>query len=771
MNLIDRAEAIVMLSNRVSQINVQTRYMVDKNTWPPGQSKTFTPLLLVNYQGHRTPEQVTAMAELMCTGDIGEVASVTGDQPIVECPKPDDNEKFKVLDTSTTTKEIKEILAPLENSKDPCYILIEGAPGIGKSVLLKEIAYRWGKKELLQNFDLVLLISLRDPSLKLIKSVDDLLQLFCIGDKNATEIVSACSEYLLVSGGKSLTLLLDGYDECPEHLRECSLVANILQRRVLPFCGLIVSSRPHASEYLREQATIRVDILGFTETEREHYIKQALPDQPHKIKELTQYLHQQPSVNSICFIPFNMVVLLYLYKLGISLPKNSTELYHHFICSTVCRHLSKFGNPLTHNIIDLTALPEPYNRIIQQLSKLSLEALNNNKLVFTLDDITAACPDIAAIPGAINGFGLLQAVQHFGLYVKRMTLHFIHFTIQEFLAAHYISHLPPKEELKVIKENFWSHIHFNMFSIYISLTKGQRPSFKQFISGGNKAIAISPKFLKEQLKCLRLYRIFNEANDYTVCCTIEQAEIFHNKIISLMDTTLLCSDVECLSLFLASSSNKQWKKLNLSSCHIQDKGLHILHQCLRHISDITINRLGLRYNGLTTQLSLCISELSVKCRVMTLLINGNYTIGEDQQLYCILTDPSTTLEELYMWHTQLSSRGAIHLFTALKDNNTLKKLIIDNNAITDDACDVITTALERNSCLSTLSMSVNPLSSEAILNIVRCLEVNNTLKLLGLPYCSQAVQENVTFLKEIVNKKRESRGCQVKLEIDFCYVY
>ena len=398
----------------------------------------------------------------MYSGDIGKITLVTGDQPV------DKHRRLqKVLDAGMATKEIKEILAPLEKSKDPCYILIEGAPGIGKSVLLKEIAYRWGKKELLQKFELVILVSLRDLFLKLIKSVDDLLQLFCQGDKNAIKIVSACSEYLFANGGKSLTLLLDGYDEYPEHLHECSLIASILQRHVLPFCGLVVSSRPHASEHLREQATIRVDILGFTETEREHYIKQALPDQPHKIEELTQYLQQQPSIDSICFIPFNMVILLYLFKLGISLPKNSTELYHHFICSTISRHLSKLGNPLTHNITDLAALPEPYNRIIQQLSKLSLEDLNNNKLIFNMDDINAVCPDIATIPEAINGFGLLQAVQHFGLHAKTMTLHFIHFTIQEFLAAHYISHLPPNEELKVIKANFWNDVHFNTFSIYI----------------------------------------------------------------------------------------------------------------------------------------------------------------------------------------------------------------------------------------------------------------------------------------------------------------
>ena len=177
---------------------------------------------------------------------------------------------------------------------------------------MKEITYRWAKKELLQKYKLVLLVPLRDPSLQEVKSVGNLLQLFYKGDDNTTEIVHACSDYLSKNGGENVTLLLDGYDEYPSDLRKSSLIADIIKRQVLPLCGLVISSRPHASEHHRKQATIRIDILGFTETEREHYIKQALPYQPHKIEELTQYLHQQPSIDSICFIPFNMVFLLYL---------------------------------------------------------------------------------------------------------------------------------------------------------------------------------------------------------------------------------------------------------------------------------------------------------------------------------------------------------------------------------------------------------------------------------------------------------------------------
>ena len=591
------------------------------------------------------------------------------------------------------------------------------------------------------------------------------------GDESVMEVVRACGKYLSKNGGENLALLLDGYDEYPGPLRQNSLIADILKRQVLPLSALIVSSRPHATESLRKQATIKVDILGFTETEREHYIKQALPNQPDNIKELTQYLYQRPSVDSVCFIPFNMVILLYLYKMGIPLPKNATELYHHFICSAICRHLSKFGKLHTGDITDLSNLPEPYNRIIKQLSKLSLEAVNNNKLIFTLDEITAACPDIAAIPGAIDGFGLLQAVHHFGLYAKTMTLNFIHSTIQEYLAALYISHLPPNEELKVIEANFWNNIHFNMFSMYISLTKGQRSSFKRFLSGENEAITIADKFLRNQLKSLRLYLCFKEADDSIMCNTIEQAKVFNDKVIGLGSTTLTGSDIECISLFLASSFNKEWEELNLYSCYIQDKGLNTLWRGLRHTTDITINRLWLYYNGLTVQSSSLISELTVRLKVKELVIDGNNTIGEDRQLYTMLSNPSSVLESLDMYDTQLSSTAATNLFTSLRNNHKLKKLDIDFNNITDDACNAITAVLKNNSCLTTLSMYLNPLSSEAIVNIVQCLEANDTLQLIGLPDCPQTTQENIRSLQEVVNNKRASRGCQVKLDIKFNAVW
>ena len=121
--------------------------MVDDDTWPTEQPTSFTPLLLVHYQGNRTPEQVTAMAELTYTGDIGKVVSITGECSTIKHDKRDGHNKlYKIFDTYRATKDIKVILDPLETS-------------IGKSVLLKEISYRWVNKQLLLKFELVLLVS------------------------------------------------------------------------------------------------------------------------------------------------------------------------------------------------------------------------------------------------------------------------------------------------------------------------------------------------------------------------------------------------------------------------------------------------------------------------------------------------------------------------------------------------------------------------------------------------------------------------------------
>ena len=750
---------VTILSDRVRQLNIQTRFAVDEDAWPPNQPQDFTPLLLVYHEGQHTFKQAASWQSAGCARQIRSKYYPPGSHQSLR----------GALDNSKTTKQLVNILAPLQDSDNVQFILVEGLPGIGKSLFLQEIAYNWAKGNVLQNFIIVLLVQLRSPAVQQVSLVTDLLQLVCKREVNATEIATACSEYLFNNNGKDVVFLFDGYDEFPGHLQKDSLVADILKRKVLPQCGLIVSSRPHASVRLRQKATIRVDILGFAEEERKLYIEQSLKGQPHAVKELTEYLKGNLSINGLCFIPFNMVILIYLYEQGIPLPSNSAQLYNYFICLTICRHLAKSGHPLENIIPDLANLPEPYNTTLKQLSKLALEGINNNKLIFTLEEMKTICPRMEAIEGALNGFGLLQAVQHFALTGKTMTFNFVHFSIQEFLAAYHITLLPTDEELQILKAKFWNDLHSNTFTMYTSLTSGQRSAFKRFLSGGDDTIAIAEIFLKDQLKCLRLFCSFHKAKDEVMYISIQQAQIFDNKVIDLSDTNLSPYDVECITLFLTCSPHKEWKEINLSNCHIQDHGFFLFYRNLMHC-DIVISELDLSLNGLTKSSSSSICDLTIHCRVETLRISDNYTIGEDPALYNILCYPSSRLVRLYMWWTSLSSSSAIMLFTALAKGNKLQQLHISNNPITDETCDVIATTMKSNTSLVKLWMygNVMMITAESAQCLTQALQHNNTLQELFIPYYTEDDKKKIRSLQEEVNKNRESRGCQTKLNI-YCW--
>ena len=739
----------------VNELNIETACRVEDDAWPD-HPKIFIPPLLRYYEGQHYIQQGTSLTKSI---QKGSVSSETTDQPVP---------KYHLQEEFYETRQLDEILNPLDKSSEPQFILIEGPPGIGKSALLQEISYRWSKKLVLTNFKFVLLIHLRDPIVQQTSkthSLHNFLQVLCKfkGDGRQPDI--AFSSHFLAHKGKDIVFLFDGFDEFPSDLREDSLIVDILTRQVLPKCGLIVSSCPFASEILYEEATLTVNIVGFTEVERKQFVQQALSKQPHKVKELTQYLDDHLSISCLCSVPFNMAVLVYLCKQGVPFPSNATQLYERFLCLTITHHLSNLGNShVSDTISDLADLPESCKMIVMQLSKLALVALSNKKLIFTLDEIKSSCPDITV---AINGFGLLQTVQYLGLAEETVTFNFIHFSIQEFLAAYYVTHLPPDEELTVLQDKFENHLYNNMFSFYITLTKGQRQSFKQFLSKGDYTFAISDKFLKNMFICLWLFRCFYEVGDEAICNLIQNAKIFQDKLLDFVSPYLTMYDVECITFFLMHSSHKKWEMLSLYESHIQDHGLWMLHRGLV-TNKITIRGLRFYFNGLTQLSSSSISDLVIHCEVEWLVINGNFTIGEDYNLYKMLSHPSSRLVRLYMSDIKLSSEAAIALFTVIEKQNILQVLSISHNDITDDTCVVIASALRKNKSLIRLAIHGNTISVEASKQIIQALNVNNMLEEFYIPqYYSKDVKKEIKSLQEDVNESRQSRGCPIKLNISF----
>ena len=468
---------------------------VDVDSWLSDQQREYIPLTLIQHPEQRTKQQDCNMAELTQTGDIDPMLSVQ--LAFKHHCEADSGETLQhILNASTITKQVDKILTPIESSICKRFVLIEGAPGIGKSFLLECITRQWRDEILFTMLEIMLLAHLHDSSIDLTRSNSDLLCLFCKGDRKAKEILAVCSNYILASSGEDMSFLFGSYDELLKNLQKDCLIAKISIQELISLCGIVVSSCPHASVNLCKLAGVRVEILGKTEQERQHYIEQSIKGNQLWIKALTQYFHHPTIINNNCFAPLNTSIFLLLYQLGIPLPNNPTEINSQFIIQSICQLLVKFGCPVPENITDLSALPESCKNMIDYLAKLSLDSHNKNKLVFSSEDIQLACPDTVhvAILERTDGFGLLQTFKHFSVAGKTTASNFI----QEYLAAY-----------------------------YIIITDLRREKELQSLSAGGDSIA---QFFDDHLKCVCLYQCFKEAGDEKMCKFIEEAEIFNKKV-------------------------------------------------------------------------------------------------------------------------------------------------------------------------------------------------------------------------------------------------
>ena len=566
---------------------IHSRFAVAEDDWPPYQPKHYTTLALIHHKDCTDIGVISVIKELATKGDISRLS------PVAETH-------------IKATKSISDIFTFVTPSTScPKMLLIEGAPGIGKTVLSKEIAFQWATKGLLNSIKFMLLVFLRNFHSGNIKSIESFMQHIF----RKTRVANEVGDYLFKTSGEDLAIVFDGYDEISEKDRTDSFVADIIKRMVFPECLLVITSRPTASAHLHGIVNCRVEIVGFTEENRLEYIKAAMEDADEKVGALQLYLQSNPTINALCYIPLNMTILLCLSINGMqNLPKTQTELYKRFIEMTVTRFLHRQDDKIITANIDLLDLPHPHSEVFEELSQLAFTALQNDQLVFTLTELKASCPNLTRSPNNWNGLGLLQSVKYFNNGTEILTYHFLHFSIQEYMAACYISKLSDSKQIGLLKNTFWTIRYYNMWIMYVGITGGKSFALKHFFSGNwfqfftwlVPSPGISKKLTTDKVKRLHVFQCLVETKNYDMISTLGQC--FHNQEIDLSKQTLLPSHLNILVFFLIKSTCKRWNKLDLSSCNIGDTGCTVLLQwfrcknthCLLNIKhvDLSYNKFG-----------------------------------------------------------------------------------------------------------------------------------------------------------------------------------
>ena len=310
-------------------------------------------------------------------------------------------------------------------------VLVEGAPGVGKTTFAFELCKQWARGEILDEWGVVVIIKLRDQRTRTAQTVNDLLY------HPDPEIRQAVTE-LVRQDGKDMLLILDGYDELTTKQRESgSVIQWLISRELLCQATLMVTSRPLATRTLhpnfQQSIDQHIEVLGFTDENIEEYINSACGNKPELVEDFKEYLSSHPFSSALMFNPLQCAIVTDLYRShwqcgdkGFA-PKTLTELYTGLVHTLLLRYLTHHPVHKDRNwrLRDMSNLPEDVKQQLKAVTALAAKGIENQQYVFDEDE---------NVPS--ETLGLMQREEELTAGIGRSSSHsFLHLTLQEYLAA------------------------------------------------------------------------------------------------------------------------------------------------------------------------------------------------------------------------------------------------------------------------------------------------------------------------------------------------
>ena len=382
------------------------------------------------------------------------------------------------------------------------HILVEGSPGIGKTMFSWELCRQWAEGKMLQDRDIVLMLQLRSKSVREAKSLSDLFH------HSNDSIKQEVLEHITSVDGRGVFLVLEGYDELTEDQRtEGSILNKLLTGDYLPKATIMVTSRPLASDSLcpefRESVDQHIEVLGFNDEDIKSYVEKACQKQPQILPDLLSYIASNPFVSSVMYIPLQCVILTALYiekwkkkKGGLYAPTTLTQLYTDLLLSSLIRYISDhpvYSKCKTAAIRQLSDLPSEVQEQVWKLSQLAAEGLEKGQFIF--DSIP--CDDM----------GLMQSAEEELVIGRSVSYCFLHLTLQEYLAALHWSRMGSEDMVRLVSETSLFPLD-TLVRDGITKAAGYHWPALYFLSGLTKLTSVPVELLKTCLAAAD-----NELND------------------------------------------------------------------------------------------------------------------------------------------------------------------------------------------------------------------------------------------------------------------
>ena len=707
-------------------------------TWPPSPSKVYINLAIID-------------REEMSKKQLDQLMLAT---------------LYKGVDIILKSKgpvKMEQILDTRPGTKQHC-VLVEGAPGIGKTTLAWEICKRWAMGKFFNQYTLVLLLRLRNGQVQTVKTIRDVILLFPM-----EEYLEDIVQYLKRA---DVLIIMEGLDELPKQLlSQPSIFTRLLAGTELPKATILVTSRPSATAQLwktwKERISKHVEITGFTEDNIMEYAVSILGQQ--ELSNFNTYISTTPSIKQMMYVPLHSGIVVELYRMckdsDKSLPTSKTALYTQLVQTILARYLTK--HPTYKNdeidIDDFTDLPDDICPLFRGLTELAYENVTRQQLIIKAKD------------KPIQHLGLMHAVvqQLPNKHKSQHTYTFLHLSIQEYLGAVYMSQMETSTQERLV-ESMFSEQHLRNMAMFLAATTKSKGNNWEIIkqitqseckeNNGTLTVsryAIQMVFESEDVSLLEghshyTYELgeFSPLFDFTALGYCIATSNYKWKLqlgaaFQEMETT---SGVDLLLHALHHHSSNRYT-IESIECWYQDP--EVAQRLLTGLPHHTLPLIETLVLGSITPLRLalpqCLPELVHKmdrlcelvlhyataatladtlqalataptCTLETLnLVASQFSPPAMQALHCALLRHSKSMTELMLWSYDITDEQACLLATALNGLPELREVDLSYNAFGDKGAVAIATSLNRLPQLRKVDLSYNAFGDEGAVAIATSL--------------------------------------------------
>ena len=346
-----------------------------------------------------------------------------------------------------------DIFQALGESEDIKMTLAEGSPGTGKTTFCLKLAYDWARGEMPTNcsfpkFEFVLLLKCLDINGDLMEAIKEQLLPEDIKEESWTKLSDFITD---IDNQERILIILDGLDELPEKSRPC--VYKLLNRRILPFCYVLATSRQETGIEFRKNCEfdLLLEIKGFTDEDAFQYIRKHFqnigPGHPSKGESLIVEIKENDLLNALRNNPLNLILLCVVYEdYKGKLPTARTELYQVVVQCLLRRYCAK------HSLMapgENSVLEKQFEEDILALGELAWLCLLSERHGFRESELAAL--EIRYKGLVARDIGLLYKEESLKRLNPQHEFYFLHKTFQEYLAGAFIAQKLRENQLNLFE--------------------------------------------------------------------------------------------------------------------------------------------------------------------------------------------------------------------------------------------------------------------------------------------------------------------------------